>query len=158
MAVTPIKARCRRCDGLVFLRDVAVEKTGVCSWCHMPFSPDWTHHLREHAANAERAQRELVNSLNRLRSLPGNLELIPASVLDNVIGEVGWERALVENAELLHRETENLHRWARQWERLQSRKRSKRRSSGRRRRPTTTARENKELRDVVSVGRDLGRV
>lgn len=89
MAVTPIKGRCRRCDGLVFLRDVAAGRAGFCPHCRFPISPDWTHHLREHAATAETAQRQLVNSLNRLRSLPGNLELSPVSVLDNVIGEVG---------------------------------------------------------------------
>lgn len=97
MAVTPIKARCRYCRRLLSMREVAAEKTGTCPQCGFAISPDWTHDLREQAAIAERTQRQLVSSLRRLRSLPGNLELIPSSVLDNVIGEVGWERALVDN-------------------------------------------------------------
>lgn len=112
MAVAPIEGRCRSCDGLLFLRDVAADKTGLCPHCRVPISPDRTDYLREHAAVAERAQRELVDSLNRLRSLPGNLELIPASVLDNVIGGVRWERTLVDNPDLLRRESHNLKRWA----------------------------------------------
>jgi len=117
MAVTPIKARCRRCDRLMFLREVAVNKTGQCPQCGFAISPDWTHDLREQSAIAEQSQRQLVASLSRLRRLPGNLELIPSSVLDNIIGEVGWERAMVDNPDLMATEIDNLERWTRHWKR-----------------------------------------
>jgi hypothetical protein len=115
MAVTPIKGRCRRCGAGFILTHMAAKPSGLCPQCGHSLSPEWTQHMREHVVIAEQAQRRLVKSLGHLRSLPGNLEVIPSSVLDNVIGEVGWERSLVGTPELVASEAASLRLWADKW-------------------------------------------
>jgi hypothetical protein len=133
MAVRPLRGRCRRCGGTFILKYMAAEPSGLCPKCGHSLSPQWTQHMREHVALAEQAQLRLVKSLERLRSLPGNLEVIPSSVLDNVIGEVGWERSLVGTPELVTSEAASLRLWADKWASLnQTAQRSPRRLRARR--------------------------
>ena len=47
--------------------------------------------LLEESRNADSAMKLLVRALRRLNGLPGNLELMPHSVLRNLFEEVGWE-------------------------------------------------------------------
>ena len=54
-------------------------------------SPEWTSMLLEQSRTADRAMTVLVRALRRLNGLPGNLELLPHSVLRNLFEEVGWE-------------------------------------------------------------------
>lgn len=132
MAVKPLRGRCRRCGGGFILKHMAAEPSGLCPKCGHSLAPEWTDHMREHVALAEQAQLRLVKSLERLRSLPGNLEIIPSSVLDNVIGEVGWERSLVGTPDLVASEAASLRSWADKWASLNqgARSRPRRRVAG----------------------------
>ena len=118
----PIQARCRRCGGdffrPFFLFEVVEATTGECPRCHRPLSPDWTPVLRGEARRADAAQRQLVSALRRLVGLPGNLEILPHSVLRNLFEEIGWERALAAEPTLISEEVRRLREQVQAWERL----------------------------------------
>jgi len=117
-AATPIQARCRRCQGEFFLYEVVEDKTGECPRCQWPLSPDWTPLLLETAKRADAAQRHLVTALRRLGGLPGNLEILPHSVLRNLFEEIGWERELMSEPALIREEVRHLREQVEAWERL----------------------------------------
>jgi hypothetical protein len=79
---------------------------------------DWTAKLLEDAAVADIAQRHLVNTLRRLRNLPGNAIVRPHSVLRNLFEEVGWQKDLAEDPEMLRGELRELRRLVAAWELL----------------------------------------
>ena len=114
----PIQARCRRCGGDFFLFEVVEATTGECPRCHWPLSPDWTPVLRDEARRADVAQRQLVSALRRLVGLPGNVEILPHSVLRNLFEEIGWERALAAEPGLITEEVRRLREQVEAWERL----------------------------------------
>jgi RNA polymerase subunit RPABC4/transcription elongation factor Spt4 len=118
MATSPIQARCRRCQGDLYLFEVVEEKTGECPRCHSPLSPDWTPVLIDEARRADAAQRTLVASLRRLVGLPGNLDLVPYSVLRNLFEEVGWEQDLEAEPGLVQEGVRRLREQLDAWERL----------------------------------------
>ena len=118
MAAAPIQARCRRCGGDFFLFEVVEAKTGECPRCHWPLSPDWNPLLFEEARRADAAQRHLVIALRRLVGLPGNLEILPHSVLRNLFEEIAWERELAGEPALIREEVRRLREQVEAWERL----------------------------------------
>jgi hypothetical protein len=118
MPVTPIEARCRRCGDDFALFEVRVQRTGVCPRCGWMLTPDWTAKLLEDAAVADVAQRHLVNALRSLRSLPGNAVVRPHTVLRNLFEEVGWQKDLADDPEMLRDELRELRRLVAAWERL----------------------------------------
>lgn len=118
MSVTPIQARCRRCGADFSLFEVRVQRTGLCPRCGWMLTPDWTAKLLEDAAVADIAQRQLVNALRSLRNLPGNAVVRPHTVLRNLFEEVGWQKDLAEDPELLHDELRELRRLVAAWELL----------------------------------------
>jgi len=117
-AAAPIQARCRRCQGDFFLYEVVEEKTGECPRCRWPLSPDWVPLLVEEAKRADAAQRHLVTALRRLVGLPGNMEILPHSVLRNLFEEIGWERELASEPTLIREEVRRLREQVEAWERL----------------------------------------
>jgi hypothetical protein len=118
MSVTPIQARCRRCGEDFSLFEVRVQRTGVCPRCGWMLTRDWTAKLLEDAAVADIAQRHLVNALRSLRNLPGNAVVRPHTVLRNLFEEVGWQKDLAEDPELLRDELRELRRLVAAWELL----------------------------------------
>lgn len=110
VTVGPIQARCRRCAGDFDLFEVVDGRSGMCPRCGWRLTEDWAAALLEAAARAEGAQRQLVAALRRLRDLPGNLVLLPSSLVRNVIEEVGWTADLEEHRELLTDERRRLSR------------------------------------------------
>ncbi len=118
MPVTPIEARCRRCDGDFSLFEVRVQQTGVCPRCGWMLTPDWTAKLLEDAAVADIAQRHLVSALRSLRNLPGNAMVRPHTVLRNLFEEVGWQKDLAEAPEMLRDDLRELRRLVAAWELL----------------------------------------
>jgi hypothetical protein len=82
-------------------------------------TPDWTTNLLEDAARADIAQRHLIGALRGLRSLPGNVAVRPHTVLRNLFEEVGWQRDLAEDPELLREELAELRRLVHAWERFE---------------------------------------
>jgi len=117
-AAAPIQARCRRCQGDFFLYEVVEDKTGECPRCQWPLSPDWTPLLLEEAKRADAAQRDLVTALRRLVGLPGNMEILPHSVLRNLFEDIGWERALASEPVLIREEIRRLRERVEAWELL----------------------------------------
>lgn len=115
---TPIEAKCRRCGNEFTLFEVADRNTGDCPRCQYPLSPEWTFFLLLEALRAQSAQHELLTALRRLVDLPGNLELIPQSVLGTFFEEVGWKEELIAEPELIREEVRRLQEQAEEWERL----------------------------------------
>lgn len=60
----------------------------------MPLSPDWTPEILAWARHAEDLQAQFLHALQRLVGFPGNLDLIPGSVLGPLLDDVGWEQDL----------------------------------------------------------------
>ena len=119
MPVTPIEARCRRCGDDFHLFEVRDERRGTCPRCGWMLTPDWTAKLLEDAGRADIAQRHLVGALRSLRNLPGNVAVRPHTVLRNLFEEVGWQRDLADEPELLREELRELRRLVAAWERLE---------------------------------------
>lgn len=117
-AAAPIQARCRRCQGDFFLYEVVEDQTGECPRCRWPLTPDWVPLLMEEAKRADAAQRHLVIALRRLVGVPGNLEILPHSVLRNLFEEIGWERELASEPALIREEVRRLRERVEAWERL----------------------------------------
>jgi hypothetical protein len=112
MAVTAIRARCRRCRQEFHLFEVLDQRNGTCPRCGWSLSHHWTATLLEEAARADIAQRHLVDALRRLRNLPGNVLLRPHIVLRNLFEEVGWHKDLAEDTDTLHEELRELAKWS----------------------------------------------
>jgi hypothetical protein len=115
----PIEATCRHCGGELTLSELLAERDGRCPRCSTLLSPDWTEVLLDQASQAERSQRVLIQSLRRLVGLPGNLVLLPHSVLDALLEEVGWEQKMAkEEPELLAEEVRHARLALEEWEDL----------------------------------------
>jgi hypothetical protein len=74
--------------------------------------------LLEDVVRVEIAQRHLVQALRRLRRLPGNMAVRPHTLLRNLFREVGWQRDLAENQEMLHEELRHIQRHVTTWQQL----------------------------------------
>lgn len=118
MAVTAIKARCRRCRQDFYLFEVLDQRDGTCPRCASSLSHDWTATLLEEAARADIAQRHLIDALRRLRNLPGNVLLRPHIVLRNLFEEVGWHKDLAEDIDTLQEELSEARQLLAAWELL----------------------------------------
>jgi hypothetical protein len=118
VAIQPIVAHCRHCSGELTLAEVVEEYTGLCPRCGWLLSPDWVTLLLEESRRAEQSQQDLVASLHRLVTLPGNLELTPESVLRNLMEEVDWELALRDDPALAATTVRYLREKLAQWEGL----------------------------------------
>ena len=118
MAVTPIQARCRRCDEDFRLYEVLDHRRGTCPQCGWILTADRTVKLLEDAAVADIAQRHLVGSLRSLRNLPGDVLLRAHTVLRNLFDEVVWERDLADHPEVLREELRELRPLLSAWELL----------------------------------------
>jgi hypothetical protein len=124
---SPIEARCRHCASKFDLRELTEARTGRCPLCNTLLSPDWTNELLEHAALALRAQTSLVRALRRLNGLPGNLRLLPHSVLRNLFEEIGWEQNLADEPSALEDEIRLIRMELEYWQRLDPAERTRRR-------------------------------
>lgn len=113
-----IRVRCRACRLDFYLSELARSPDGRCPRCSRPVAAAWTGMLRQEAARACRAHGELVDSVRRLVALPGNLELIPHSLVRDLIEEVDWEEEIAEDRELIRREVDELERMARTFARM----------------------------------------
>ncbi len=115
---TPIGAVCRHCEGEFDLTELLADNDGRCPRCETIVSPEWTSVLLEEARQAEVAEELLIKSLRRLVGLPGNLVLLPHTVLDNFWDGIGWEQKLADTPELLHDEARRAKLGLDGWEQL----------------------------------------
>lgn len=118
MALTPIGARCRSCGRDFHLFEVHDQRTGTCPRCGRLLTPDWTAMLLEDVARVEIAHRHLVHALRRLRQLPGNIAVRPHTLLRNLFKEIGWQKDLAENQEMLREELRHIRRHVTAWQQL----------------------------------------
>jgi hypothetical protein len=118
MPATPITAMCRRCTERFHLFELRDHMTGLCPRCGWILTPDWSAKLLEDAAVAEIAQRYLISALRNLRTLPGNVAVQPHSVMKNLFEEVGWQRDLIDDQDMLRDELKQLRALLAQWEGL----------------------------------------
>jgi hypothetical protein len=115
----PIEGTCRHCGGELMLSELLANRDGRCPRCTTLLSPDWTEVLLDQASQAERSERVLIQSLRRLVGLPGNLVLLPHSVFDALLEEVGWEQKMAkEQPELLAEEVRHARLALEEWEDL----------------------------------------
>src|SRR5690348_10369949 len=108
MAVRPIEARCRRCRQIFHLFELLDDRSGRCPRCGWALTPDWAQELIRQAATADIAQRQFLVALRGLRNIPGNVTLLPHTALRNLFTEVGWERDLEAEPDLLRSEISEL--------------------------------------------------
>lgn len=118
MAVTPIQARCRRCGENFHLFELLEHRSGTCPRCGWSLTSDWTATLLQDAALADIAQRHLIGALRSLRSVPGNVAVRPHVVMRNLFEEVGWQKDLADDAEMLRDELRQLRQLLTAWELL----------------------------------------
>jgi hypothetical protein len=118
MAVDPIEARCDRCGDDFHLFELLDDRSGTCPRCRRTLTLDWTAKLLEDAERADIAQRQLIGALRSLRNLPGNLSVRPHVILRNLFEEVGWQKDLAGDPEMLREELRELRRLLIAWELL----------------------------------------
>ena len=118
MSVLPIEARCRHCAREFYLSDLLPAADGACPHCARLLSPEWTSLLLEESQTADEAMMVLVRTLRRLVGLPGNLELLPHSVLRNLFEEVGWEEEFSNDPAGAQEELRFIRLEVESWERL----------------------------------------
>ena len=126
----PIEARCRHCDGEFDLLELLSLGNGRCPRCDTLISPEWNSVLLEEAAEADRSERQFIKALRRLVGLPGNMIVLPHSVLALFWNEVGWEQPLAKVPELLKEEVRLERLELERWEGLGSLASSTRRPRG----------------------------
>ena len=114
-----IEGRCRHCGSVFSLRDLLLERTGRCPACEVLLSPDWTGVLLEEATTAEQSQDRLIGALRRLVGLPGQMEVLPGSLIRNLFDEIGWDEELKSDPEIVERELRLMRQELQAWERLQ---------------------------------------
>ncbi len=89
--MTPIPARCARCDSGFSLLAVVEEGTGACPHCLHPLVDGDPGALLEWAAVADAAQYRLSAAVHLLQQLGGNLVVEWRSVLRSLAEEGGGE-------------------------------------------------------------------
>lgn len=103
----------------MWLTELVANGDGRCPRCSTLLSPEWTEVLLDHASRAEASEQALVLSLRRLVGLPGNLVLLPHSVIDPLLEEVGWEEKMAEQQpDRLAEEVRHVRLALEQWEDL----------------------------------------
>ena len=114
-----IRGRCRLCrfefDLAQLVRSPFLE--GHCPYCGQPLAAD-TRRMLKAAARTMIAHDEFLQSVRDLADLPGNLVLVPHTLVREVLEEIDWEEKLVEDRELVRREIEELERYAKAWAKL----------------------------------------
>ena len=94
-----IRAHCRACHFSIYLTEIV----------RSPF-------LDAHCPNCG---RDLVESIRILISLPGNLALVPHTIVRELFEEIDWRHdEIVTDRELIQREIEALERYLEVWEEL----------------------------------------
>jgi hypothetical protein len=81
------------------------------------FSPEWEPVLIDASQRAELAQQQLVRALQSFAELPGNLEVVPSSVLRNLL-QIPWSRELAITADLQIGEVAFLRSLLDEWQQL----------------------------------------
>jgi len=113
-----IRARCRVCLLDFYLSEVTRSPEGRCPRCGRKLAPAYTKMMVGEAARICRAHAELLEAVRILVSLPGNLELIPHTLVRDLLEEVDWQEQIAEDRQLIRREIDELERLAHSFARV----------------------------------------
>jgi hypothetical protein len=112
--VSGIRAHCRACHFSIYLTElIRAPFLGThCPNCGRDLVEQDHQRARKEAARAVLAHDELVESIGYLISLPGNLELVPHTIVRDIFEEIAWHQdTLIRDRELVEREIEALERY-----------------------------------------------
>jgi hypothetical protein len=117
--MSKIRAHCRACHFSFYLREVvrATFLEGHCPNCGRPLAEDRPQLLRE-AARTVLLHDQLLAAVHALARLPGNLELVPHTLVRELLDEGNWADELMEDRDVLSLAVGELARLVEAWERL----------------------------------------
>jgi hypothetical protein len=116
-----IRAHCRACHFSIYLTEIVRSPflDAHCPNCGRDLVERDPKLMRREAARAVRAHDDLVESIRTLISLPGNLALVPHTIVRQLFEEIDWHHdEIVTDRELIQREIEALERYLEVWEEL----------------------------------------
>lgn len=124
-----IRGYCRNCHFFFNLAEIvrASFLEGHCPNCGQPLATDRRLFLKT-AARTVVAHEELVECVRALVAVPGNFELIPHTLVRDLLEDIDWEDRIAQDRELVQLEIEALHRYLREWTELQGESGGTRRS------------------------------
>ena len=86
-----IELRCTRCRSTFLGSELTSSRSPCCPQCGRILTDDWGPLLLDEVARAEIALRHLTAAANRIRSLPGHLELLPHPTVYALARALGCE-------------------------------------------------------------------
>jgi predicted RNA-binding Zn-ribbon protein involved in translation (DUF1610 family) len=119
--VPGIRAHCRACHYSIYLTELVRSPflDAHCPNCGRDLVEREPQCMRREAARAVRAHQDLVESVRYLVRLPGNLQLVPHTLVRDLFDEIDWRRdVLIADRELIRREIEALERYLETWSEL----------------------------------------
>jgi hypothetical protein len=117
--MSKIRAHCRKCHFSFYLRELvrATFLEGHCPNCGRPLADDRPKMMRE-AARTVLLHDDLLESVRALVRLPGNLELVPHTLVRELLDEANWVDEVLDDRDVLGLAVEELERLVNAWERL----------------------------------------
>jgi hypothetical protein len=117
--MSKIRAHCRACHFSFYLRELvrATFLEGHCPNCGRPLAEDQPKLLKG-AARTVLLHDELLETVHTLVRLPGNLELVPHTLVRELLDEANWADEVLEDRDVLTLAVEELERLVDAWERL----------------------------------------
>lgn len=115
-----IRGHCRNCHFFFDLAEIvrAAFLEGRCPNCGQPLATDRRLFLKT-AARTVLAHEKLVESVRALVAIPGNFELIPHTLVRDLLEDIDWEDRIAQDRELVQLEMEALQRYLREWTKLE---------------------------------------
>ena len=109
-----IRAHCRNCHFFFDLAEIvrATFLEGHCPNCGQPLATDRRLFLKT-AARTIIAHQEFVESVRALVAIPGNFELLPHTLVRDLLEHIDWEDRIAQDQELVQLEIQALQRYLR---------------------------------------------
>lgn len=124
-----ILGHCRNCHFFFDLAEIvrASFLEGHCPNCGEPLAT-YPRLFLKTAARTVSVHEELVECVRTLMTIPGNFELLPHTLVQDLLEKVDWEDRIARDRELVRLEIEALQRYLREWAKLEGEARAARRS------------------------------
>ena len=124
-----IRGHCRNCHFFFDLAEIvrASFLEGHCPNCGEPLAADRRLFLKT-AARTVVTHENLVECVRALLAIPGNFELLPHTLVRDLLETIDWEDRIAQDRELVRLEIEALHRYLREWAKLEGEAGAARRS------------------------------
>jgi hypothetical protein len=124
-----IRGHCRNCHFFFDLAEIvrASFLEGHCPNCGEPLATNRRLFLKR-AARTVITDEELVESVRALLAIPGNFELVPHTLVRDLLEKIDWGDRIAQDRELVRLEIDALHRYLREWAKLEGEAGATRRS------------------------------